>query len=236
MLHCFLLFCFLLFTLKLFKLFKEQCLDQPPHIDNRKHGTDQDSQCYRPCLLFDRSNWFIPQYVTVRAPRDSYAEGDQEILIQHSVQQGGSADDGGAYDKISIPTVVTQVIDEDTAGVLVIPGAEPTIVAEAGNSESDVAAWGAPIIQESPQLGRVGQLVAEQAKPYRRPGEARNELVPQAAQVLRVAATYDRSVSEHGLTVVEALESLHRGAAYEYDPEVVAALRRVLQHRGVPGA
>lgn len=109
-------------------------------------------------------------------------------------------------------------------------------MAAGGYSDADVAAWGAAIIQESPYLSRVGQLVADHHKPYRRPGEARNELVPQSAQVVKVAAAYDRSVHDHGKTVAEALEELHRGAAYDFDPEVVAGLRRVLQRRGVPGA
>ncbi|MCB2224543.1 MAG: HD domain-containing protein [Actinobacteria bacterium] len=109
-------------------------------------------------------------------------------------------------------------------------------VAEGGYTDADVAAWGATIIQESPYLAPVAQLVADQHKPFRRPGEARNELVPKAAQVVRVSAAYDRSLHEHGKTVPEALEDLHRGAAYDYDPEVVAALRRVLRRRGVPGA
>jgi len=33
----------------------------------------------------------------------------------------------------------------------------------------------------------------------------------------------------------DALEVLHRGVAYDYDPEILAALRRVLQRRGCPG-
>jgi len=109
-------------------------------------------------------------------------------------------------------------------------------VADGGYSDTDVAAWGAAIIQESPFLARVGQLVADQHKPYRRSGEARNELVPRSAQVVRVSAAYDRTLHEDGRTVTEALEELHRGGAYDFDPEVVAALRRVLQRRGVAGA
>ena len=35
------------------------------------------------------------------------------------------------------------------------------------------------------------------------------------------------------MLVVDALESFHRGGAYDYDPEVVGALRRVLERRGV---
>ena len=88
-------------------------------------------------LLFDRSNWFIPQYILVTAPNDELAEGARQVLIQHSVQQGGSADDGGAYDNISVPTVVADVIDNDTAGVLVaavaVAGAR-AVVTEEGES------------------------------------------------------------------------------------------------------
>ncbi len=109
-------------------------------------------------------------------------------------------------------------------------------VASGGYTDTDVAAWGAEIIQESPSLSRVAELVADQYEPYRRSGEARNDLVPRSAQVVRVAAAYDRSVHESGRTPAEALEELHRGAAYDFDPEVVAALRRVLQGRDVPGA
>ena len=112
---------------------------------------------------------------------------------------------------------------------------DPTIAA-GGYRDEDVASWGAAIIRESPYLARVGQVVADQYKPYRRPGEARNDLVPRSAQVVRVCAAYDRTVHEAGRTVTEALEELHRGAAYDYDPEVVAALREVLQRRGVAGA
>jgi hypothetical protein len=108
-------------------------------------------------------------------------------------------------------------------------------VADAGYTDADVAAWGAAIIQESPFLHRVAGIVADQHEPYRRPGEARNDTLPRSAQVVRVAAAYDRAVHEQGNTPVEALETLHRGAAYDYDPEVVGALRRVLRRRNVAG-
>jgi len=108
-------------------------------------------------------------------------------------------------------------------------------VAAGGYTDTDVAAWGAAIIQESPYLDRVAELVADQYEPYRRPGEAHNDQVPRSAQVVRVAAAYDRSLHQSGWTPVEALEELHRGAAYDFDPEVVAALRRVLQGRGAAG-
>ena len=85
-------------------------------------------------LLFDRTNWFIPQIITVTAPNDSLAEGLRRINIQHSVQQGGSTDDGGEYDKMSVPTVVAEVIDDDAAGVVVAPAADGNVVAESGRN------------------------------------------------------------------------------------------------------
>jgi hypothetical protein len=111
---------------------------------------------------------------------------------------------------------------------------DPSIAA-AGYSEADVAAWGAAIIEEAPTLEPVASVVAAQHQPYRRAGEARNDRLPVASQVVRVTSTYDRSVYEGGCSPVDALEVLHRNAAYDFDPEVVAALRRVLQRRRVPG-
>lgn len=49
------------------------------------------------------------------------------------------------------------------------------------------------------------------------------------------AARFDSAVSG-GSSAVEAVEVLHRGSAYDYDPQIVAALRRVLQRRGVIAA
>jgi len=109
-------------------------------------------------------------------------------------------------------------------------------VAAAGYDDADVAAWGAAIIQESPFLHRVAAVVADQHRPYRRPGEARTEGIPREAQVLKVAAAYDRAVHDRGLTPAESLEELYRGTAYEYDPALVGSLRLVLRQRGTLGS
>ncbi|MBI1840419.1 MAG: hypothetical protein HYR88_06145, partial [Verrucomicrobia bacterium] len=90
-------------------------------------------------LFFDRTNWFIPQIITVTAPNDSLAEGLRRVNIQHSVKQGGSADDGGEYDKLSLPTVVAEVVDDDAAGVLVAPAQDGNVVAEAGRNAASSA-------------------------------------------------------------------------------------------------
>jgi hypothetical protein len=107
-------------------------------------------------------------------------------------------------------------------------------VAGGGHTDRDVAQWSSAIIAEAPYLEPVAAIVGETHRGYRRPGEVRDEDVPVAAQVVKVAAAYDLAVSE-GMEPVDALEVLHRGAAYDYDPVIVAALRRVLQRRGVAG-
>ena len=54
----------------------------------------------RASLLFDRTNWFIPQTITVFAISDLLAEGSRSINMLHSVTQGVSRVDGGASNKI----------------------------------------------------------------------------------------------------------------------------------------
>ena len=81
--------------------------------------------------MFDRTNWFIPQTITVTAEADLLAEGRQTILIQHSMVQGGSPDDGGAYDRLAVPSVPVDVIDDDVAEVVVIQTGNENLVSEA---------------------------------------------------------------------------------------------------------
>ncbi|MEY2518221.1 MAG: large repetitive protein, partial [bacterium] len=71
-------------------------------------------------LLFDRDNWFIPQLLTVTAPDDELAEGTRFINIQHTLSQGSSPDDGGAYDGLAVPGVVVEVVDDDAADVTIV--------------------------------------------------------------------------------------------------------------------
>lgn len=98
----------------------------------------------------------------------------------------------------------------------------------------DVAQWSAAIVSEAPALRPVAAIVGQSCRPYRRPGEERDPGLSTSAQAVKVAAAYDSAVGA-GAAPVDALEMLHRGAAYDYDPEVVAALRRVLLRRGCPG-
>jgi hypothetical protein len=105
-------------------------------------------------------------------------------------------------------------------------------ITAAGYGAADVAEWGAAIISESKYLEPVAEIVAAYPRPYRSHGESRSTGVPRSAKLVKVAAAYDEAVSG-GMSPVDALEQLHRGAAYDHDPEVVMALRRVLERRGV---
>ena len=96
---------------------------------------------------------------------------------------------------------------------------------------SDVTAWSAAIIGEAAHLEPVASLVAVLHAPYRRPGEERDPALSREAHVVRVVSAYDEEIAGGG-TPLQAMETLHRGAAYDFDPEVVAVLRKVLERRG----
>jgi len=109
---------------------------------------------------------------------------------------------------------------------------EPAIL-RAGYTDEDIARWGAQIIGESPYLSHVAELVRAQHQPYRRAGQERDPAVPTASKIIKVASAYDQAQHEMGLRPIDAIEQVHRGSAYDYDPDVAASLRRVLTHRGV---
>ena len=81
-------------------------------------------------LLFTRDNWFVPQTVVVTAEPDGVAEGNRSIAIQHTVVEGSSPNDGDPYDGLSVASVAVDVIDADTASVVVAPYNEATNQAE----------------------------------------------------------------------------------------------------------
>ncbi len=107
---------------------------------------------------------------------------------------------------------------------------EPAIV-KAGFTDEDIARWGAQIVAEAPHLQNVSNLVAQQYRPYRSPGIESDPDVPVASKIIKIASAYDQARDEEGLSAIEALERIHQGSAYEYDPHVAASLRRVLVFR-----
>ena len=86
------------------------------------------------------------------------------------------------------------------------------VVAAAHHTPSDVSGWSAAIIGEAKHLGHVADLVAMMHSPYRRPGEQRDPGLSREAHVVRVASAYDDEISA-GRAPLEAIETLHRGAA-----------------------
>ncbi len=108
---------------------------------------------------------------------------------------------------------------------------EPAIL-RAGYTDEDLARWGAQIISEAPFLEKVGELVREQHRPYRSIGEERDESVPLASKIIKVASSYDQALHDQMLSPLDALELLHLGSTYDYDPDITASLRRVVGARG----
>lgn len=108
---------------------------------------------------------------------------------------------------------------------------EPAIL-RAGFTDHDIARWGSQIIAEAPHLGPVAGIVGDQCLPYRSPGEERDPDISISAKIVKVVSAYDQAVHELGLAPIDALEQLHRGSAYEFDPKITSSLRRVLEFRG----
>jgi NACalpha-BTF3-like transcription factor len=107
---------------------------------------------------------------------------------------------------------------------------EPQVL-RMGYTNDDIARWSAEIIAESPFLEKVAEDVRYQYEPYRKPGEQDDPAISMVSRIIKVAAAYDWKLHQEGSSPLQALESLHAGAAYEYDPEVVASLRRLLGAR-----
>jgi putative nucleotidyltransferase with HDIG domain len=107
---------------------------------------------------------------------------------------------------------------------------------EAAKSTSDLqlALVGAEIINEAGHFPIVARMVRDQHEPYRRPGEDVNRALPLGAKILRVASAYDDLVnpSGPGHPAWDALDKLHLGMAYDFDPAVIQALTRVLEREG----
>src|SRR5262249_45375144 len=69
-------------------------------VDSAGHGAVPASDGV--VLTFTRTNWFVPQFVKVSAPDDGFAQGTRFVNIVHTVVQGSSPNDGGAYDGLAV--------------------------------------------------------------------------------------------------------------------------------------
>lgn len=102
-------------------------------------------------------------------------------------------------------------------------------------NRTELAIVGAGIVRETGHFPRVAEMIEHQHEPYRRRGEETNEDVPTGAKIIKVASAYDDLTKPGGIGVSpwDALERLHAGMAFEYDPSVIQALTRTLEKRGV---
>lgn len=107
---------------------------------------------------------------------------------------------------------------------------EPAIL-RIGYTDDDIARWGAEIISQAPYLDRIADHVRRLHEPYRKPGEQVDPSISMISKVVRATSAYDHLVSDRSLSALQSIEVLHQGAAYDFDPEVVGALRRVLERR-----
>lgn len=105
---------------------------------------------------------------------------------------------------------------------------EPAIL-RIGYTDDDIARWGAEIISQAPYLDRIADHVRRLHEPYRKPGEQVDPSISMISKVVRATSAYDHLVSDRSLSPLQSIEVLHQGAAYDFDPEVVGALRRVLE-------
>lgn len=98
----------------------------------------------------------------------------------------------------------------------------------------ELALSGAAIVDETGYLPDVAAIIRQQNEPYRRRGEDLNRELKLGAKIIKVASAFDDLAYPGGLgrTPWNALERMHLGMAYEFDPSVIQALTRVLEKRG----
>ena len=93
-----------------------------------------------------------------------------------------------------------------------------------------IASLGAEVVRQAGVLDTVAMIVERQSSRYRRPHQLSDADVPLSSRIIKVANAYDDLVGdslERGRRA-DALERIHLGLAYEYDPIVVTSLSRVI--------
>ncbi|MGL4745654.1 MAG: HD-GYP domain-containing protein [Dermatophilaceae bacterium] len=111
-----------------------------------------------------------------------------------------------------------------------IPGGATVLAAP--TDQRAIADEGARIIRAAGGLEHVAHLVEAQTVPYRQVREL-DEEVPVTARILKVANAFDDLTAGSGDPdeIDAAMERINLGLGYEYDPDVVDALARVVLDR-----
>jgi hypothetical protein len=98
---------------------------------------------------------------------------------------------------------------------------------------TEVARAGAEMLRSSHALTNAGDVVAAEPSLHRSPGETLQQPAALMGQILKVASAYDELTEGEDSHAQWAVDALFTGPAYVYDGRVLAALERVLKHRGV---
>ncbi len=93
-----------------------------------------------------------------------------------------------------------------------------------------IAHDGAEIVRSTGVLDNVAEIMEAQITPYRQVREFDQQL-PMASRIIKVANAYDDLRGPDGLHGERAMERIHLGLGYEYDPRVVDSLTRYLDRR-----
>ncbi|MEO7421273.1 MAG: HD domain-containing phosphohydrolase [Ornithinibacter sp.] len=93
--------------------------------------------------------------------------------------------------------------------------------------QRDIAGEGARIVRQAEGLDVVAGYIESQATPYRQVREQGDD-VPLVSRIIKVANAFDDLTggSQQAQSIAAAMERIHLGLGYEYDPEVVDALTR----------
>ncbi len=104
-----------------------------------------------------------------------------------------------------------------------IPGGATVLAAP--SDQRDIAHEGARIVRQAEGLDTVADYVEAQTTPYRQVREF-GEPVPLASRILKVANAFDDLTGgrDDPVEVDAAMERIHLGLGYAYDPQVVEAL------------
>ena len=93
-----------------------------------------------------------------------------------------------------------------------------------------IAHDGAEIVRSTGVLDNVATIMEAQITPYRQVREFGQDL-PMASRIIKVANAYDDLSGPDHQHAARAMERIHLGLGYEYDPRVVDSLTRYLDRR-----
>jgi hypothetical protein len=109
-----------------------------------------------------------------------------------------------------------------------IPAGATVMAAPA--DQQRIAQDGSYIVRTPGVLDEVGIVLEAQTTPYRQVREFGQDL-PLASRIIKVANAYDDLAGPDGVDDERAMERIHLGLGYEYDPRVVESLSRALARR-----